>query len=127
MTSQLTAIAASTHAPTSWRGRPAPAESHPNRARRRRNARAVAAGSTCFRTAYARMREAESALEAGTPARELEVLVLVAEGHTNREIGRSLYMSDKTASVHVSRILGKLSVRNRGEEAAAAHRLGLTR
>jgi DNA-binding NarL/FixJ family response regulator len=35
-------------------------------------------------------------------------------------------MSDKTASVHVSRILAKLSVRNRGEAAAIAHRLGLT-
>ena len=62
----------------------------------------------------------------GLTTRELEVLALVAEGHTNREIGARLYMSDKTASVHVSRILAKLSVRNRGEAAAAAHRLGLT-
>jgi DNA-binding CsgD family transcriptional regulator/tetratricopeptide (TPR) repeat protein len=62
----------------------------------------------------------------GLTARELEVLGLVAEGYTNREIGARLYMSDKTASVHVSRILVKLSVRNRGEAAAVAHRLGLT-
>ncbi|MEA2134043.1 MAG: hypothetical protein QOC68_1952 [Solirubrobacteraceae bacterium] len=62
----------------------------------------------------------------GLTPRELEVLALVAEGHTNREIGDQLYMSDKTASVHVSRILSKLSVRNRGEAAATAHRLGLT-
>ncbi len=62
----------------------------------------------------------------GLTSRELEVLALVAEGHTNREIGERLYMSDKTASVHVSRILVKLSVRNRGEAAATAHRLGLT-
>ena len=62
----------------------------------------------------------------GLTPRELEVLALVAEGHTNREIGERLYMSDKTASVHVSRILVKLSVRNRGEAAATAHRLGLT-
>jgi DNA-binding CsgD family transcriptional regulator/tetratricopeptide (TPR) repeat protein len=62
----------------------------------------------------------------GLTARELEVLALVAEGQTNREIGERLYMSDKTASVHVSRILAKLSVRNRGEAAATAHRLGLT-
>ena len=54
------------------------------------------------------------------------MLALVAEGHTNREIGARLYMSDKTASVHVSRIMVKLSVRNRGEAAATAHRLGLT-
>jgi DNA-binding CsgD family transcriptional regulator len=62
----------------------------------------------------------------GLTARELEVLALVAEGQTNRQIGERLYMSDKTASVHVSRILNKLSVRNRGEAAAIAHRLGLT-
>jgi DNA-binding NarL/FixJ family response regulator len=62
----------------------------------------------------------------GLTPRELEVLALVVEGHTNREIGDRLYMSDKTASVHVSRILSKLSVRNRGEAAATAHRLGLT-
>jgi DNA-binding NarL/FixJ family response regulator len=62
----------------------------------------------------------------GLTPREVEVLALVADGHTNREIGERLYMSNKTASVHVSRILGKLSVRNRGEAAAIAHRLGLT-
>jgi DNA-binding NarL/FixJ family response regulator len=37
-----------------------------------------------------------------------------------------LYISDKTASVHVSNILSKLGVANRGEAAAVAHRLGLT-
>ena len=57
--------------------------------------------------------------------RELTVLSLVAEGHTNREIGASLFISEKTASVHVSRILAKLSVRSRVEAATAAHRLGL--
>ena len=62
----------------------------------------------------------------GLTPRELEVLALVAEGHTNREIGEQLYMSDKTASVHVSQILVKLLARNRGEAAATAHRLGLT-
>jgi DNA-binding NarL/FixJ family response regulator len=67
-----------------------------------------------------------AAARLGLTERELEVLELVAEGHTNREIGERLFMSAKTASVHVSRILVKLSVRNRGEAAAAAHRLGLT-
>ena len=56
---------------------------------------------------------------------ELEVLALVAAGHTNREIAAQLYISDKTASVHVSHILAKLGVSNRGQAAAAAHRLGL--
>ena len=49
----------------------------------------------------------------------------MAEGRTNREIGDSLFMAEKTASVHVSRILAKLDVRSRTEAAAVAHRLGL--
>jgi DNA-binding NarL/FixJ family response regulator len=52
--------------------------------------------------------------------------LLVAEGRTNREIGAELFMSEKTASVHVSRILAKLDVSSRVEAAAVAHRLGLT-
>ena len=62
----------------------------------------------------------------GLTPRELEVLRLVADGKTNREIGAELFMSEKTASVHVSRILAKLDVRGRVEAAAVAHRLGLT-
>jgi DNA-binding CsgD family transcriptional regulator len=62
---------------------------------------------------------------AGLTARELDVLRLVAEGKTNPEIGRALYMSPKTASVHVSRILAKLGVRSRVEAAGVAHRLRL--
>jgi ATP/maltotriose-dependent transcriptional regulator MalT len=61
----------------------------------------------------------------GLTPRERQVLVLVAEGRTNREIGESLFMAEKTASVHVSRILSKLDVRSRTEAAAVAHRLGL--
>jgi DNA-binding NarL/FixJ family response regulator len=62
----------------------------------------------------------------GLTPREHEVLLLVAEGQTNREIGEQLFMSEKTASVHVSRILAKLGVSGRVEAAAVAHRLGLT-
>jgi DNA-binding CsgD family transcriptional regulator len=61
----------------------------------------------------------------GLTARETEVLALVALGRTNRQIGEELFISEKTASVHVSRILAKLGVRGRGEAAAVAHRLGL--
>jgi DNA-binding CsgD family transcriptional regulator len=57
--------------------------------------------------------------------RERDVLRLVAAGRTNREIGAELFMSPKTASVHVSRILRKLNVRGRVEAAAVAHRHGL--
>jgi DNA-binding CsgD family transcriptional regulator/tetratricopeptide (TPR) repeat protein len=66
------------------------------------------------------------AQQLGLTPRELEVLLLVAEGRTNREIGTELFMSEKTASVHVSRILAKLGVGGRVEAAAVAHRLGLT-
>jgi DNA-binding NarL/FixJ family response regulator len=62
----------------------------------------------------------------GLTPRELEVLKLVATGRTNREIGEALFMSHKTVSVHVSRILTKLDVRGRLEAASLAHRLGLT-
>jgi DNA-binding CsgD family transcriptional regulator len=58
-------------------------------------------------------------------AREREVLRLVAEGQSNSRIAASLYISPKTASVHVSRIIAKLEVTNRVEAAAVAHRLGL--
>jgi DNA-binding CsgD family transcriptional regulator/tetratricopeptide (TPR) repeat protein len=62
----------------------------------------------------------------GLTDRERAVLELVAEGRTNREIGETLFMAEKTASVHVSRILAKLGVRSRVEAATAAHRLGAT-
>jgi DNA-binding NarL/FixJ family response regulator len=66
-----------------------------------------------------------AAEEYGLTHRELEVLALVADGQTNRQIAEALFISDKTASVHVSNILAKLGVANRGQAAAAAYRLGL--
>ncbi|MCX4470877.1 AAA family ATPase [Micromonospora sp. NBC_01655] len=57
--------------------------------------------------------------------REQEVLRLVAEGLSNSRIAERLFISPKTASVHVSRIIAKLDVGNRVEAAAVAHRLGL--
>ena len=59
--------------------------------------------------------------------RELEVLALLTDGLTNREIAAELFISHKTASVHVSRILSKLSVPNRAAAAAAASALGVKR
>jgi DNA-binding CsgD family transcriptional regulator len=56
---------------------------------------------------------------------ELKVLALLAEGMTNREIGERLFMAEKTASVHVSRILAKLDVRGRVGAATMAQRAGL--
>ena len=62
----------------------------------------------------------------GFTKREREVLALVAEGRTNRQIADSLFISENTAGVHVSNILGKLGASGRTEAAAIAHRLGLT-
>jgi DNA-binding NarL/FixJ family response regulator len=61
----------------------------------------------------------------GLTQREREVLDLVAAGRTNRQIADELFISSKTASVHVSNILGKLGVANRGEAAARARELGV--
>ena len=61
----------------------------------------------------------------GLTPREQDVLTLVAAGRTNRQIAEELFISPKTASVHVSNILGKLGVSGRGEAAAMAHRLRL--
>jgi DNA-binding CsgD family transcriptional regulator len=67
----------------------------------------------------------DDGLGLGLTARELEVLALLAEGRTNRQIGEVLFISEKTASVHVSNILGKLGVSSRGAAAAMAVRLGM--
>jgi DNA-binding NarL/FixJ family response regulator len=58
-------------------------------------------------------------------AREQEVLGLLAHGMSNARIARTLFISEKTAGHHVSRILSKLGVRNRAEAAAHATRAGL--
>jgi DNA-binding CsgD family transcriptional regulator/tetratricopeptide (TPR) repeat protein len=62
----------------------------------------------------------------GLSKRELEVLALIAEGRSNPEIGRRLFITRKTVAVHVSNILTKLGVSGRVEAAAAAIRLGIT-
>lgn len=66
-----------------------------------------------------------TAARLGLTEREAEVLGQLAAGATNREIGERLYISEKTASVHVSNILRKLAVTSRVEAAAVAQRLGL--
>jgi len=62
----------------------------------------------------------------GLSGREREVLALVAQGRTNREIGERLFISQKTVGVHVGNILAKLEVSGRVEAAAVAIRLSLT-
>lgn len=69
-------------------------------------------------------RRAVDATRAPT-AREQEVLVLIAEGRTNRQIAKALFISEKTVSVHVSNVLAKLGAAGRTEAAAIARREGL--
>ncbi|WP_086727114.1 helix-turn-helix transcriptional regulator [Streptomyces carpinensis] len=68
---------------------------------------------------------ADPAESLGLTSRERDVLRLVSLGRTNRQIAEELFISPKTASVHVSNILGKLGVSGRGEAAAVAHRMDL--
>ena len=62
---------------------------------------------------------------AGLSEREIAVLRLIVQGRTNREIGQELFISPKTVSVHVTRLMQKLDVRSRVQAAGVAHRLGL--
>jgi len=68
----------------------------------------------------------DGAVLASLTSREREVLRLIAAGRSNREIASALFIAPKTASVHVSNILGKLGAASRTEAAAIAHREGLT-
>jgi DNA-binding CsgD family transcriptional regulator len=63
--------------------------------------------------------------DGGLTPRELEVLRLLVEGRSNREIAEQLFISGKTASVHVTRILAKLNVHSRQDAAARARQLNL--
>jgi DNA-binding CsgD family transcriptional regulator len=78
-------------------------------------------------TANTRAALSEQSDGLGLTVREREVIALLAEGLSNRDIAQALYISVKTASVHVSNILSKLGLANRTQAAAAAHRLGLTK
>jgi DNA-binding NarL/FixJ family response regulator len=69
--------------------------------------------------------DAPAAMPFGLTQREVEVLRLVTAGRANRDIAAELFISPKTASVHVSNILAKLGVATRVEAAALTHRLRL--
>ena len=64
-------------------------------------------------------------LPAGLSAREAEVLRLLAQGHSNREIAQQLYLSEKTVANHITHIFTKLNVENRAGATAFAVRQGL--
>ena len=60
-------------------------------------------------------------------AKELEVLALLAQGHSNKQIARALYVSDATVKTHLQHIYGKLDVQNRFGALSRANELGLLR
>ena len=69
--------------------------------------------------------ESLQCLAAGLTRREIEVVGLLAQGHTNREIAQKLVLSSGTVKVHVQRIIRKLCVSDRNQAAVRAMELGL--
>jgi non-specific serine/threonine protein kinase len=69
-------------------------------------------------------RSVSAEIQCGLTPREREVLLLVAQGRTNREIANALFISHRTATTHVANILGKLGVSSRTEATAWAVREG---
>lgn len=78
------------------------------------------------RRVFARLRhmrqQVENAAFAGFTEQEMRILARIAQGHTNREIGEALYLSEKTVRNYVSDILGKLGLTSRVQAAAYAAR-----
>jgi DNA-binding NarL/FixJ family response regulator len=72
-----------------------------------------------------RSRDTDTRRDTDLTTRETEILGLVAQGRSNGEIARQLFISAKTVSVHVSNILAKLGAGGRTEAAAIARRNGL--
>jgi DNA-binding CsgD family transcriptional regulator/tetratricopeptide (TPR) repeat protein len=97
-------------------------------ARAKRTAVELRAGSLCDEIEALARRAGGGTVAApgqGLTPRELDVLRLVAAGRSNGQIGTALFISTKTASVHVSNILAKLGARTRGEAAALARNRGI--
>lgn len=99
----------------------------------------IAGTELTIEEAVVSLRSLSAPLEASTPltaedggplasltTRELDVLRLLVEGHSNAEIAERLYITNRTAQTHVANILGKLGVTSRGAAAALAVRHGLT-
>ena len=86
--------------------------------------------STNLHAASKRLEEARvtnGLTEGSFTPREQEVIRLLVEGHTNRQIGGALSISNETAKKHVQRIIAKLGVSDRTQAAVKAVRMGLVR
>lgn len=104
---------------------PALAEDPSLRSERERAAGATASDRAERRPSERRAVERRTAESFGLSPRELGVLAEIVAGRTNREIGRRLFISEKTVGVHVGNILAKLGVGGRVEAATVALRLGI--
>lgn len=90
--------------------------------------RAAAAGQSALAPSIAtRLDSRARAPEASLSKRESEVLALVAQGNSNREIGRELFLSEATVKSHLVHIFTKMGVSSRTSAVARAHELGLIR
>jgi DNA-binding NarL/FixJ family response regulator len=69
--------------------------------------------------------DASRRAEANLTQRELDILALLAEGKSNRDISRTLYLSEKTVKAHIAAIFRKLGVTNRTQAAIAAVNMGM--
>jgi DNA-binding CsgD family transcriptional regulator len=76
-------------------------------------------------TVHTEVSDVDAVSDLGLTAREREVLSMVAQGRSNRQIGEALYITESTAGVHVSNIMSKLGAGSRTEAAAIAYRLRL--
>ena len=90
--------------------------------------RAAAAGESALAPAVAsRLEDSQRAGDQRLTVREAEVLALVAEGNSNREIGRALFLSEATVKSHLVHIFTKLGVGSRTQAVARARELGAIR
>ncbi|GAA2459517.1 response regulator [Agromyces soli] len=89
--------------------------------------RLAAAGETALAPAVSSRLAAADGAEQRLTAREAEVLTLVAEGRSNREIGRALFLSEATVKSHLVHIFTKLDVGSRTAAVARARELGAIR
>lgn len=86
--------------------------------------RAAAAGHASYAPSVQRLRD-QATSASMLSAREIEVLRLVAQGHTNRQIASSLFIGEATVKTHVRHVCDKLDVTDRTAAVAAAYRRGL--
>jgi predicted ATPase/DNA-binding CsgD family transcriptional regulator len=86
---------------------------------------ASADGNPALRASAAASGHPSAATDYSLTAREVEILRLVAQGRSNREIADELYISPRTAGTHVANVCGKLGVHNRAAAAARAYQLGI--